>query len=88
MKENMKEIMKEIKVYVDVKARISKEGKLVPLSIIWTDGSEYEIQCVKDVRRAASLRAGGAGIRYTCMIAGKESHLFYEDNNMWFVERK
>lgn len=80
--------MEEIKVYVDVKARFSKDGKLMPLSIIWTDGSEYEIQRVKDVRRAASLRAGGAGIRYTCIIAGKESHLFYEDNNMWFVERK
>ena len=34
----------------------------------------------------ASLKAGGAGMRYTCIIDGKESHLFYEDNNMWFVE--
>ena len=47
-----------------------------------------EIQKVTDVRRAASLKAGGAGIRYTCIVDGKESHLFYEDNNMWFMEER
>ena len=48
----------------------------------------YMIQKVTDVRRAASLKAGGAGIRYTCIVDGKESHLFYEDNNMWFMEER
>lgn len=38
--------------------------------------------------RAASLRAGGVGLRYTCIINGKTSHLFYEDNNKWFVEKR
>ena len=36
------------------------------------DGHVYEIQKVTDVRRAASLKAGGAGIRYTCIVDGKE----------------
>ncbi|MBR4607200.1 MAG: hypothetical protein IKO41_13380 [Lachnospiraceae bacterium] len=80
--------MEAAKVYVDVKALFSRDGRLTPTGIIWTDGTEYEIQRVKDVRRAASLKAGGAGMRYTCVIAGKESHLYYEDNNMWFVERR
>lgn len=80
--------MASAKVYVEVKAKFSPEGNLTPISIIWTDGTEYEIQRVKDVCRAASLKAGGAGIRYTCVIAGRESHLYYEDNNMWFVERR
>ena len=61
---------------------------LLPRSFIWKDGHVYEIQKVTDVRRAASLRAGGAGIRYTCIVDGKESHLFYEDNNMWFMEER
>ena len=78
--------MDSVKVYVEVKARFSCDGKLTPISIKWTDGTEYEIQRVKNVCKAASLKAGGAGIRYTCIIEGKESHLFYEDNNMWFVE--
>ena len=51
------------------------------------DGVEYEISKVKDIRRAASLKAGGAGMRYTCVGDGKEVYLFYEDNNMWFMEK-
>lgn len=75
------------KVYVDVTAEFSKDGNLVPKSFRWEDGQVYEIERVKDVRRAASLKAGGVGMRYTCVIGGQEKHLFYEDNNMWFMER-
>ena len=80
--------MESSKVYVDVNATFSKDGRLIPRSFIWTDGHMYEIQKVKDVSRAASRKAGGVGIRYTCIIDGRESHLYYEDNNMWFVEGK
>ena len=75
------------KVYVDVTAELSKDGDLVPKSFRWEDGQVYEIERIKDVRRAASLKAGGVGMRYTCVIGGQEKHLFYEDNNMWFMER-
>ena len=78
--------MESCKVYVDVNATFTKDGRLLPRSFIWTDGHRYEIQRIKHICRAASLKAGGVGIRYTCIIDGKESHLYYEDNNMWFVE--
>ena len=78
--------MESCKIYVDVDATFTKDGRLFPKSIIWSDGRRYEIQRVKHVCRAASLKAGGVGMRYTCIIDGKESHLYYEDNNMWFVE--
>ena len=80
--------METKKVYVDVTVQFSKEGQMIPISFIWKDGRTYEIQRVKDARRAASLKAGGVGMRYTCMIEGKESYLYYEDNNLWFVEAK
>lgn len=80
--------MESSKVYVNVMAEFTNDGRLLPRSFIWKDGRVYEIQRVTDVRRAASLRAGGAGIRYTCIVDGKESHLFYEDNNMWFMEER
>ena len=80
--------MHYMKVYVDVTAEFSKEGVLTPKSFVWEDGRRYDIQQVKDIRRAASLKAGGVGMRYTCIIDGKESYLYYEDNNMWFVEGK
>ena len=38
-----------------------------------------------DVRPAASLKSGGAGIRYTCYIDGKKTYLFLEENK-WFYE--
>ena len=80
--------MESSKVYVNVMAEFTNDGRLLPRSFIWKYGHVYEIQKVTDVRRAASLKAGGAGIRYTCIVDGKESHLFYEDNNMWFMEKR
>ena len=51
------------KVYVNVTAEFTADGRLLPKSFIWKDGHVYEIQRVTDVRRAASLKAGGAGMR-------------------------
>ena len=39
-----------------------------------------------DIRRAASLKAGGLGWRYTCRIHGQERCLYREDDGRWFVE--
>ena len=55
--------MEGYKVYVDVMAVFTKEGVMTPKSIVWTDGHRYEIQKVTDIRRAASLRAGGVGMK-------------------------
>ena len=79
--------MNEDKIYVDVNATFTKDGMLLLKSFVWEDGVEYEISKVKDIRRAASLKAGGAGMRYICVVDGKEVYLFYEDNNMWFMEK-
>ena len=80
--------MSRNKVYVTVTAEFSTEGVLLPKSFIWEDGREYRIDRVKDKRRAASTKAGGVGQRYTCLVEGKEVFLYYEDNNMWFMEKR
>lgn len=77
----------EPKVYVEVVAKFDPEGNLQPQSIRWEDGTVYEIDKVLHVCRAASLKAGGACIRYTVRICNKETYLFLEDNR-WFVERR
>lgn len=74
------------KVYVEVMAEFTKDGELIPKSFVWTDGIRYEIDRITDKRRAASLKAGGVGMRYTCFIEGQQRYLYYEDNNMWFME--
>ena len=76
------------KRYVEVCAFFSSEGRLTPLWVVWENGRRYEIDRVIRAERAASRRAGGVGIRYTCMVHGQQVHLFYEENYKWFVEAK
>lgn len=75
------------KVFVEVTAKFDTEGRIIPLSLLWEDGTVYEINHVLDVRRAASLKAGGMGIRYTVSIGGRQSYLYFEEPK-WFVEAK
>ena len=76
------------KKYVDVGASFSSEGILTPLWIIWEHKRRYDIDRIIRMERAASRKAGGHGIRYTCMVSGRQVHLYYEENYRWFVEAK
>ena len=73
-----------MKQYVAVTAKFDADGNILPLHIHWDDGRSFEIERITDVRYAASLKAGGAGIRYTCRIKAHEKYLFLEENR-WFV---
>ena len=75
------------KVYVAVKAQFLPDGKLMPLSVIWEDGREFEINRVVSICRRASMKAGGCGIRYTVEIGSRTTYLFLEEDK-WFVERR
>ena len=75
------------KVYIDVILKTDKEGVIRPLTIVWEDGKTFEIDRVKAICKAASLKVGGCGTRYTVVIEGKETYLFHEDER-WFVEAK
>lgn len=75
------------KVFVDVIVKYNKDGGQAPLAVIWEDGRKYEVERVTDVRRAASLKAGGCGMRYRCRIKGKETFLWLEDDR-WFIEAR
>ncbi|MGI5912333.1 MAG: hypothetical protein ACOX6E_07135 [Syntrophomonadaceae bacterium] len=74
------------KVYITVKAVFYADGGLEPISFIWEDGHEYKIARIVDVRRAASLKAGGVGIRYTCKVHNQVVYIFFEEDR-WFMER-
>ena len=76
-----------MKVFVEVIAEHGIDGRTKPLAIRWEDGRVFEIERILDVRQAASLKAGGCGIRYTCRIRGKETYLFDEEGK-WFVDAR
>lgn len=75
------------KVFIEVTAKFDIDGNITPLYIKWEDGRIYQIDKILDKQRAASLKAGGQGTRYTCKIEGKQTYLFYEEPK-WFVEAK
>jgi len=85
-----------IKVYVDVELSVRQDGFITPKSLVWEDGRKYIIDKVIDIRQAAAMKAGGQGDRYTIIINGKQSYLFFERSTnlsgnvigRWFVERK
>ena len=85
----------KIKVYVDVDASFRQDGFMIPKSLVWEDGTRYIIDKVTDIRQAAAMKAGGQGDRYTIIINGKQSYLFFERSTnlygnvigRWFVER-
>ena len=75
------------RAYVKVVVEVSPEGSVRPMEVEWEDGRRFEVDRLLDVRRAASTKVGGQGIRYTCRILGHETYLF-EDNGRWFVEAR
>ena len=84
------------KVYVPVKVSFDADGNILPTEITWEDGRKYRIDRVTKIRQAAAMRSGGQGDRYTVMINGRESYLYFERSadltgpnlGRWFVERK
>ena len=76
-----------MKRYVDMIVRYTEDGQIIPLAVRWSPEQLFEIDRVLDVRHAASLRAGGTGIRYLCRIQGKERFIWLEEDR-WFVEAK
>lgn len=83
------------KVYVDVSVVMTRDGKVIPTSLVWEDGKRYKIDRVLSVRPAPALRAGGQGDRYEIMIDGKISRLWFTHNEdisdphigWWFAEK-
>ncbi len=88
--------MNSVKVYVDVEATFDCDGLMLPRAITWEDGSVYQIDRVTGIRQAPAEKAGGQGDRYTVMIGGKQTYIFFERDpeiagpivGRWFVERR
>ena len=78
------------KIYVSVIELRYKDGRVMPLSIIW-EHRRLKIDKVLDICNRASLKAGGVGLCYTITIGGQKKYLFLEEDGSgakWFVERK
>ena len=75
-----------MKIDIEVNADFTLDGTIRPNYIRWEDGRTFAIDRILDVRRAASLKAGGVGMRYICKICGKQVALWNEEGK-WFMEK-
>ena len=73
------------KIFVKVRADHLIGGGVRLLMLRAEDGPAMRIDRITDVREAPSLKAGGQGIRYTCLIEGRQLYLFHDDPH-WFIE--
>ena len=79
------------KVYVNAIVEYSDQGVIRPLSIEWEDGTTYTIARIKHCVPTVSRRGGGSGLMYTCIVDGKEIHLYSEEYGSglrWCLESK
>lgn len=79
--------MHYVKKYVEVVARISENGEPKPMYIGWEDNRYFKVDKVLEVLPAASLKAGGQGLRFKLRIGQTTTYVFYE-NPAWFVEKR
>lgn len=81
------------RVEVEVVAKFDVNGKITPQTIKWEDGTIYEVDRVLQTKRTVAENVGGIGMRFTCLINGQQSYLFFADPRLdkkyhWFVEAK
>lgn len=77
--------MHYVKKYVVVIARISETGEPRPMYIGWEDNRYFKVDKVLEALPAASLKAGGQGLRFKLRIGQAITYVFFE-NPAWFVE--
>ena len=84
----------EQKVYVEVLLHNTMDGLLLPFKFKTDWDDKFFIDKVVNIEPAASFKAGGQGIRYTCQVVvlSTDDHIFahaidlYHDGDFWFVE--
>ena len=70
---------------INVIVKMDEFGNITPLTILWSNTLTLQIDKIIDIRKKASLKGGGMGVRYTCRIKGHERFLWL-DEYTWFVE--
>ncbi len=69
---------------IDVVVKYTRDGRVIPLYIIWDNQMKYKIDKITQIKNGASLKYGLQGLRYTCLIQQQYRHLYF-DNNRWYI---
>ncbi|GHT58806.1 hypothetical protein FACS18945_4940 [Bacteroidia bacterium] len=69
--------------------KLAAEYRVIPLRLCTENGGKIYIDKVTDIRKTASMKAGGMGLRYTCVatMGEKQKSIYvYKDEDIWFLE--
>lgn len=75
------------RTYVQVIATFHEDGTITPHALTFHD-RQFLIDRVLDRRPAAATKAGGQGMTYTVRIGEKQTYIFCDEQQRWFVEEK
>lgn len=79
--------MRVKRIDVGVTAKFGAEGGVIPLSVHWRDGREFEVERVLASERAPSHSDARLPIRYICLIREEKRYVYFEPEMLrWFVE--
>jgi hypothetical protein len=76
---------------VPVSEALAGKYPVIPLRLFFKGGIKVHIDRVTDIRRKASLKAGGIGLRYTCLatVEDRQREMYiYKDEDTWFLEEE
>ena len=72
-----------------VSPALISEYKVVPCRVLTEDDKTIYVDKVLDIRNEASIKAGGLGVRYTCLVTVEDvqKEIFvYRDDTDWYLE--
>lgn len=74
-----------MKRFIKVIASFDSDGNMTPKLIIWDEKRQFSVDKITDIRYTDSPQNQNAGIRFTCIIHGKQKYLYFEQSR-WFVK--
>ena len=78
-------VQEQTKVYIQVLARVTPSGYIVPTQIRWVDRRWIKIDQVIECRDMRETKQGGDGWRYRVRIGGQVVELYQQPDRRWYV---
>jgi len=77
------------KLNIRVITLTNEKGQITPLYMKPGQYAEWQkiTKVIGNPVRRASLKAGGVGMRYNCVINNIDTYLYDEEDKGWFIER-
>ena len=84
----MEQNLESKQIFVRVLADMNPERTILPKKVVWSDGREFDVQKITDIRRGLVEQIDELCMKYFCLINGKFRVLYLGNDMRWFVLTK